>query len=260
MPGKKSPVALVLASPAARTPGMRRAAKALDVPLAVVQAVRETERLLGGREGLIAALSTADTVPEVANILWIIADSRNDKLSLATVCAQNHITPGELFRALKEAALVRGQVLGLVELSNKAQQVAKEVALAATEHTTTCPRCTGLTTIVPEPTLKGKPSAPIPCPACGGKGEVLVPASLDHQKLVFESIGILKKAGGVNVQTNILNPSAPSSGGMLGGSLEQLQQAVGELLFGRSAPPASSAPVEGTVLPAPPPPPEDPPT
>ncbi len=265
MPKKKSsPSSLTLASPSTRQPStpanLRRAAAALDVPIAILSAVNQTEALLGGRQGLIAALSAADASTDVQALLWKIADPAHDHLSLATICARGNITPGDLFRALKEAAVARGQILGLVEVSNKAQQVAKEVAAAATEHEVTCPRCSGLKTEMWQGEDDRLPPRQITCTVCQGKGTRLVPASLDHQKLVFETLGLLKKSGGVNVQTNILNPASggsASGGGMLGGSLEQLQQAVGELLFGRQAgpaPPSASASVEGILVP-----PEDPP-
>ena len=81
-----------------------------------------------------------------------------------------------------------------------------------------CPKCLGTSA-----------AGQGPCPLCQDSGYVQSEPELDRQKLALELGQLIEKKGGLIVQQNNL---AATLGGTAPGSLEQLQQAVGDLLFG----------------------------
>ena len=131
MPKKK---ALALVPASARMPAVHTVQKAVDVPKAIRDDIKAFEDLIGGRKALIEALSTADSSEDVRAVLDVIADPKYDETSLAVVCAQAGVSPGQLFAAFKAAAIVRGQILGSLSAAKAAPAVVEYIAAAAVPH------------------------------------------------------------------------------------------------------------------------------
>lgn len=249
---KRLPASLAL------VPGMARpnpiVVDGKKVPESVQQSILAFEHAIGGRQALIEQLSSGDCSPEVQEVLTIIADPRHDHLTLAVVCARAGISPGQLFQSFRHAAVARAQVLAMLEVANRVPQITEQLLAEAISHTTPCTSCNGVGTKTPEPSAKNPEPKPFTCGACQGLGTLHVPADLERQKIALELANLLKKAGGIAIQTNV-NVPAPAS---KGGSLEQLQQAIGEIMYGRAGggggredptPDApSSPPVDGEVV------------
>ena len=168
-------------------------------------------------------------------MLTIISDPENVSEPLALLCKEAQISPGDLFAAFGAAVKTLEEIVAMTTAVRAMPATVEDVASQCVTREATCETCNGLTTVVPLPTKKNPNPGPIPCPTCRGKGKVVLPSSLDHQRLLMEYTGALKKSGvTVNTQVNNLQGGG-SSGGALGGSLEQLQQAVTETLYGRHA-------------------------
>lgn len=200
----------------------------ISIPAAVRTAIAAFETAIGGRRALIEALACADSDPAVVAVLQHLGDPRYDHTPLATVCADFGISPGMLFKAFEVAAIARAHVLALLEAANRIPAVTKEIFDTALTHDQTCAVCAGTTTIVAEPTKAVPNPEPARCSHCHGKGTIRIDGSLEHQKLALEMTGLTKKAGtAIAVNTQINQPSTTFAPG----SLESLQQAIGEVLF-----------------------------
>lgn len=234
---KQKSLALVPAS--ARMPPASKVKIANDVPLSIRQAIQAFETQIGGRRALLEALSTADTSEDVRVVLDAIADPKYDTEPLAKLCAQGGVTPGQLFGAFRTAAIVRGQILGSLKAAEVVPQVVEAIARTALPYETHCTTCNGLGKIH---LGEGKQVTKSPCSTCNGLGVILHEADSDQQRVILEMTGLVKSGGKEQtiVQANITAPSASS-----GGSLEQLQQAVSELIYQR---PASTSAVEAVVV------------
>lgn len=240
---KKTALALV---PGMTVPGHHHPGKLVvdgkEVPRAVQQSIVAYEAAIGGRQALIEALSSGDSSEEVQQVLVFIADPKYDTWTLARICAHAGISPGQLFQAFRHAAIARAQVMAMLEVANQVPKITAELLAEAIAHTTTCTSCNGVGTKTPEPTAKNPEPAPYKCGACQGQGKIHVPADLERQKIALELANLLKKAGGIAIQNNVSVPAPASKGG----SLEQLQQAIGEIMYGRGSTP-EPAPVDPTT-------------
>ena len=241
MPKKSKALALVPAS--ARRPATTIPVAPLQIPHRIREGIKEFEQQIGGRRALIEALSSADAAEDIAEILTILADPKYDTVSLAKLCAQAGISPGQLFGAFKKAALVRGQILGSLEAAKLVPTVVREIGKTCVPYDEPCERCNGAGYIE---SGEEKVSARA-CTACNGVGSIHHAGDHEQQRTILELTGLIQKGSGVavNVQTNNLLPQQ----GSVGGSLEQLQQAVSELIYTR---PQNPSPVEAEVLPSPP--------
>jgi hypothetical protein len=177
---------------------------------------------VGGRQALTSALTLADLSGQADRVIDILLDSRYASWSLRRICSQVGITVADLFAAYKKAALAKAHIEAFHLIAGKLLPVVEDVMTRATPVDLTCPRC------------EGRPARPgeTPCLTCHGSGKVRSEPDLDRQKLALE-LGQLteKRGGGIVLQQNqgVVTPSVVAVTG--GGALEQLHQAVGELLF-----------------------------
>jgi len=171
-------------------------------------------------------LSVADASAEVGEIVNLLLDPRFRRTSLKRICALSGTTVADLFTSYKKALFARAHIQATHIIAAKLPPVVKDVMMRAAPQDQPCPVCGGTTTIV-EPGL-GRP--PSPCPNCGATGIVRTEPDLDRQKLALELGHLIEKRGGPLLQQtqNILAASATPGPA---GTLESLQQAVGELLF-----------------------------
>lgn len=221
-------------------------------PLTAVEAsladegVSVFESVLGGREALMQVLAVASDEPEVALVTDLLLDPRYQSYSLRQLAKMVGLTTADLLTAYRKATIVQAHVQAAPIIARKLIGVVEDLMTRAQPHYLPCTICRGTGTIVPEPTDKIPNPQPRPCTACID-GQVYVLPDLDRQKLALEVAELVKPRAGITVsQTNV--DASRTTSISVGGSLEQLQQAVADVLFSpqRSAAPAS--PIDVTPI------------
>lgn len=217
------PAALQVVEPQHGTVGALRFATALT----------KFEQAIGGRDVLIEALLHAPPSKDLKYVLGLITEPGNARVSLAKLCVQGGITPGELWQYFQKAELTRATVLAIREVAKRLPEVVKDVMDRSIPWTETCPKCLGATTVP----VEGKPdSPPVTCPECRGEGVITLVPDLERQKVALELGALLKKGGGMTItQQNLqLTPGRAETG-----ALERMQEATDKILYGE---PASTRP------------------
>lgn len=239
--------------------GLVRTAQA---PLALpsqleAQSLALIEKTLGGREGLVAALSHAPKSRDIEYLLGLIGDPAHAKTPLGHLCAQGGVTPGELLAAWKSGEILRGHVLATRKTVEALPAIVDDILQKAAPYEAPCSGCQGLGTVTPEPTRKRPNPEPEPCPACTGSGRLLYPADLDRAKIALDLAQLTPKGGGLTVAVDARQAHLHAGGGgAAGGSLEHLLAASDRILYGDpgALPVAEVAPVDAEVVDADPPP------
>lgn len=231
---KKKALALVPAAPS-RSP-QTRPAPDLVSPTRVEETITAIEEALGGRQGLIEALSVGDSSPDVMAVLQYVGDPRFDRWTLAHICAECRISPGQLFEAFDRATILRAQVLAHAKVAEQTPAMVGEMMILTRRHEVPCTACNGTGTIYERPE-KGEQTSYI-CTSCQGRGTFLAEGDLERQKIALGMMKLTTKDAGVTVPIQINNPAPASS------SLVQLQQVVTDLLYGASRRPSVPPVVE----------------
>lgn len=236
----------------------RRSAKP---PALVATSLDDLEQAIGGREALVAALMHAPKSAGIDYLLGLIGtpplvglppmgvlNGRHPTASLATLCAQGGITPGELMAAYRSGVLAKAQTLALHQVGQQLAAVTEDTMRRALPQTGQCDACDGTGTVVPEPSKKNPNPHPEPCRACKGTGTRTVQGDLEHKKLALDMGKMLPKSGGVNIAVN--QQQNTFVGGAAGGALERMQAATDAILYGAGDPAPEGIidlePVEGT--------------
>jgi hypothetical protein len=126
------------------------------------------------------------------------------------------INAREFMSIFREASVAKAFTEANLALSDRLRDVAVDVADKATNHTEPC-----------ECTLGGKQQPNEKCQKCQGGGLVYFRGSLPHQQMVFETSGLLKRGGGVNV--NVQQQVAVGGGGIF----ERFVKATDEAAYGK---------------------------
>jgi len=215
----------------------------------VVQELTRLEKDLGGRRTLLSLLALAPLTPDLRYILGLLGDPAHDHRSLASICADGNILPGDLLKHLGAAALHKGQVLARQRIGESIPAVVDDVMRRAAPFEEACPDCMvdGQSTgrVTPEPTAANPNPAPEPCPSCKGSLRILYMPTLDRQRMAIDMAGLIDRGGGgISILNQNLNLGTAASGGQ--GALEQLQTLTDQILYGD----APLDPVEAEVLPA----------
>lgn len=197
-------------------------------PQAVEDAVTLVEEVLGGREKILETLAFAESTPLVQKLLALLGDPANRQFSLAELCIRGNLTPGDLLAAYRKAHLGLAQALSTRVIAQKLPEVTEDVMLRATPHEVECPTCRGTGEIRPRPTKKDPTPEPITCPECNGERYIAVLPDLDRQKVALDLGQLVPKAPNVAVQVNQSQQTLTAGTG----NLVELQQAVGDLLYG----------------------------
>jgi hypothetical protein len=206
---------------------------------------------LGGREALAEALAIADSSPDVEQITMLLLDPRYAEIPLPRLCWQAGLTIAQLFAAYRKAALAKAHLASAQHIVTTLPEVVKDVMHRAAPYEISCGACQGTGSITDEPTEKRPNPAPHPCEPCQGHGRLLVLPDLDRQKLALELGQLITKGGGLAIQQTMILP--PERAGTPG-SLEQLQQAVGAILFPSQARETLTVDAEVQEVSTPPPP------
>jgi len=201
------------------------------------EAIEAFAEQVGGRRGFIDVLTVASTAPEVEMVVDLLLDPRYRRYSLRRLCVMAGLTLADLFVAYRRALLVKAHLQATHAIAAKLPAVVADVMTRALPQPCVCPACQGVS--------PGLDAAP--CLTCAGTGQVLTEPDLDRQKLALDLGALTRKGGGgVTVtQTTAVAASASALSAPTAGALEQLQQAVGELLFspGRRRNAGTPAPV-----------------
>lgn len=227
------------------------------------QAITKIEDALGGRGRLTEDLITSpELTPSIRYVLTLVFDPRYDHLPLGKLCQMAGITPGEFFRAFRDAKLAKASVKAMSAIADGLVPIAQELVRDAVSHQETCPLCAGTKTILVrdrQHRLKkkaklngedgdaapGEKNVRIPCTQCLGVGQIHVRGGLEEKKLALELAGLLRKGPGIVVQQNTQhnqqnNLSIAGEDGA--GGLGALQQAVSLIMQSpRPQPPQQSA-------------------
>lgn len=184
------------------------------------EAVDTFARVVGGRDGLLDALAVAHAAPEIEHIVNLLLDPRYEAWSLKQLCEASGLTVADLFLAYRKASIVRAHIEAAHVIARHLPPIVEDVMRRATPQVLICPDC------------DGDAARKILCRTCAATGQVLSEPDLDRQKLALELGQLLeRKGGGIVVnQTVATGPTAIVAGGR-GGTLVQLQQAIGELLY-----------------------------
>jgi hypothetical protein len=180
---------------------------------------------VGGRKKLLETLSIADADNTTDKVVNCLLDPAYQSWSLRRICAYAGITVADLFASYKRALFTAAHIAAAHLITEKLPPIVADVMARALPGTESCPRCKGA------PTTPGLSA----CPLCDGAGTVATEPDLDRQKLALE-LGRLteRRAGIVMQQTTAVAAGTAALQSSATGSLEQLQQAVGELLFAPS--------------------------
>ena len=136
-------------------------------PPTVQRQLQAIESDLGGREELVGMLALAPLTPDLRYVLGMLGDPRNNAKSLAEICAEGNILPGELLRHLAGAALLRGKVLAAQKIGDGIAAVAEDVMRRAAPYEDACHACRGAGAITPEPSSEQPNPGPEVCETCG---------------------------------------------------------------------------------------------
>lgn len=216
---------------------------AANYPPVVVDELQKIERDLGGRAQLVGMLSLAPLTPDLRYTLGMLGDPQSDGKSLAHICAEGNILPGELLKQLASAALLRGKVLASQSIGDGIAAVTRDVMKKAAPYEDLCHACRGIGTITPDPTPDQPNPSPETCDTCLGLKRLLYQPDLERQKLAIEMAQLLPKSGGINIaQINAASGGDAGSGGM--GSLEALQALTDQILYERGGDARTQAPID----------------
>jgi hypothetical protein len=183
------------------------------------QAIETFLTAVGGRTKLLQTLAVADSDTCSDKVVNCLLDPAYASWSLRRLCAYAGLTVADLFASYKKALFVQAHIDAAQRITQELPAIVADVMRRALPLPEPCPRCYGA------PTTPGTSD----CPACRGVGTVLVAPDLDRQKLALELGRLIERKAGVMVQQNQINANQALSTGP--GSLEQLQQAVGDLLY-----------------------------
>ena len=221
---------LAIIPPASLTPD-----KVVEFLDSSAEAINDYERALGGRKELVATLSL-DHSAEMQNLVRMLNDHQFDKHSLGYFCRQVGINLSDLFRAFRNGTLAKAQILASRKIAERLVNVVEDVMARAAPHDEPCATCDGTGEVTPRATKKDPEPKVASCRVCNGKGTIRHLPDLDRQRLALELAEMIKLPRNGNQILNQLNVGTPAAAReVAAGSLEQMQQAVTQLLYGQDS-------------------------
>lgn len=145
------------------------------------------EEMVGGREGLIAALSTIELTEKEEFLLSLMEDPARGTESLFSLCRAAGVPAHSLMGLYRNAMTQQTERI----LYGGLPQVVEGVVNRARDGKTVCPECGN-------DEVLGKAN----CDRCGGVGFIYQLGNFDHQQLVMDAAKMLPKGGGVNVKVD----------------------------------------------------------
>jgi len=148
------------------------------------------EQEIGGREVLIDNLSLLPLDKKQQHFLYLLCDEKMTSQPLSIVARVAGTTSTAVLELFAEAAKRKSLAISMGLVSVSTPRILRDIVDKSVDAKVECPECMGVV-------IEG-----IDCDRCHGRGVVLRESSIDHQKLVLETAGILKKGPGVAVQVN----------------------------------------------------------
>lgn len=148
------------------------------------------EEEIGGREVLVDNLSLLSLDKKQKHFLYLLCDPKMEHQPLSSVARAAGVSSTAILDLFVEASKHKSQALALGLVANSTPRVIKDIVQKSVDAKVECPECFGIA-------IEG-----LECSRCHGRGKILRESSIDHQKLVLETAGILKKGPGVAVQVN----------------------------------------------------------
>lgn len=184
------------------------------------QAIETFTAAVGGRQQLADVLSVADGGADTDRVVRLLCDPRFERLTLRALCQHAGLTVADLFRSYKKALIVRAHLEATSIIAAKLPPIVDDVMTRATPMPVVCPTC------------ENDPARRTTCTTCRTIGVIRSEPDLDRQKLALELGHLTEKRGGLTIQQQQhVVASAQALSAPQAGALEQLQQAVGDLLF-----------------------------
>jgi hypothetical protein len=210
-----------LAATTALIPAAARAPESLSALEATLngEAVETFATAVGGRAQLAAVLAIGSGTSDIEKVAIYLHDPRYREWSLRRLCTQAGITVADLFSAYKKALITRAHIEATHLIVSQLTPVVADVMRRAAPIVTICPSCQGAAA-----------GGAAPCLTCNSTGQVQTEPDLERQKVALELGQLLEKKGGIVMQQNTL-AAAGAFSATGSGALEQLHQAVGDLLF-----------------------------
>ncbi len=219
---------------------------ALDsLPMAVRRSVTVADELafstleheVGGRQALAAALAGADVNVDEAQIVGMLADPRNDPVSLAMLCSYGRLSLHRLLKLFDSVVFVKGQLKARAKIAAALPDVAAAVMEDAIPGDRVCPACDGFQTIeVKSVDSTGAPTGAterVKCPTCYGLGTVRHIPETDIRKLALEIGGLTPKSHPSHTGAKTMIVNAPGGNGFgAGGSFDELMTRLDGALYG----------------------------
>lgn len=211
--------------------------------------INEFEKVLGGRKELLNSLAF-DATPEIRALVTDLLDTHFDKFSLGALASKCNIGLTDLLRAYRNGVIAKAQIIASQRIAAALPGVVEDVMKRAVPYEEECQGCeaTGKMRVRPTKKVPEPDPAEVTCTICRGKGTILRLPDLDRQRLALEIGELLKSPkGGPTLlqQFNLGAPAAREAGDPGAGSLERMQQAVTDILFGRNASVIDVEPVTG---------------
>ena len=221
--------------PALVQPGALVEQKDAEILDLAAEPINAFEKALGGRSELVSQLSI-DATPEIRDLVEMLLDPRYDGRSLGWLAASVNIGLTDLLRAYRNAMLAKAQIAAAQAIARRLPDIVADVMKRAAPYTEPCHGCDGTKKMKVRPTKKVPTPDPeeIDCTICRGKGEITRVPELDRQRLALELGELIKtpRGGPTLLQQFNLNPGT-TAGNSDPGSLERMQQAVGDILYSR---------------------------
>lgn len=162
----------------------------IKIPKKFKTVLEEVEEEHGGRDALISILAESPLDKKQQHFLDLLCDPKRIKDSVSTIARDAGLSPSQAVTLLRTSAAAKSLARGLSKLSNSIPAVVEDLTSKAVDSKIECPECFGSGN-----GLDGL------CMRCSGKGMVMQYSDLDRQKIVLESVGIIKKGtSGVNLQ------------------------------------------------------------
>lgn len=225
----------------------------------VARAADSLEAAIGGRTALVDSLVSLDLNEDQAQIFHIIADPRNDKVSLAQLCARHHFSLDKLLRLFRDGRYARAQIEAIDRVAQGLPRVAGDVMEMASIRRKTCPECMGSKRVrveVPSTDDEGKLTSTVevrPCAVCGAEGVIELIPDRRTQELALEIGGLFKRkpSGNVNVGVAVQNNPPPAlEAPMTSDDLKRVREGTDKLLYpGRRGGEDTSEVIDADVIP-----------
>lgn len=168
-------------------------------------ALEQFEASIGGREVLIETLELAQLDKKQEHLLNLLLDPKRKNHTINSIAHDAGMKPAAVIDLFRSASFAKAHAIAMYKMAAALPSVVDDIASKSIDAKIECPTCFG-----------AKQINGVDCPTCFGKGEVMRYSDLDRQKILLESAGVTKKAGGVqlnvNQQVGIVNPGSFFSG------------------------------------------------